>query len=325
MRHPQESPLDRFAAAPHRFDAFEALGKLHGLLARGRMYIRGVITNRHVAAPIAGVTQREDGDCEVDLAFLGLVGPLGPLPPPYTETALLARRRRAHSLTAFFDIFVQRFATLFVRAASKYRLVCPSNPSNRTVPGGGVEEALFAVVGLALPPLRGRLAFPDSELLPYAGLLGNQTRSAAGLEVLLRDLIGLPVSIVPFSGRWVEVSGGEQTRLGEFAPQFSRLGIDAIAGARIWDSQGQFRIVIGPLDYSDFLSVAPGGERMRRALAVARFYAGPQLSFDVQFILCKEAIPQSRLDGTTMLGWNAWLKQLPSDRDSGDAILSIET
>jgi len=324
-----KSLLDRLRAAPHRFDPFEALRHLdHAQRGGTRPRIRGTITNRHVAAPVTGLSQQGDGDGAIDVAFVALAGPLGPLPPSYVEAALLARKRRSASLAAFFDIFVQRLGELFARAAEKYRL--PARVHRDAVDGvqaGGdaIAASIFALIGFALPALRGRLSFPDSELLPYAGLLGNRTRSAAGLAIMLGDFLGVPVHVEPFRGRWVAVSPGEQTNLDSVGGQYSRLGIDAVAGARLFDVQGAFRIVVGPLDYPDFLSFSPDGARMRHLVDVARLYAGVHLSFDVQLVLAKEAIPECQLAGTNaMLGWNTWVRQLPAAHDSGDAIHSVE-
>jgi type VI secretion system protein ImpH len=323
-----KSALDRLKAAPHRFDPFEALRHLdHHHRTTGRVRVRGALTNRYVPAPLTAVSERPDGDSEIGIAFVGLTGPLGVLPPPYTETALLARKRRSHSLTAFLDMFVQRCAELFVRAAEKYRLPAQvaRNTAKETIGSDGIAEVLFALIGLALPALRGRLSLRDRELFPYAGLLSNRTRSAAGLAIMLEDLLGLPVRILPFSGRWVEVAPSEQTRLDGLAPQYCRLGIDTVAGSHIWDVQGMFRIVVGPLGYADFLSLSPRGERMRRLVDAARFYSGPTLSFDIQLVLAKEAIPECQLLGkSAILGWNTWSKSLPSMHDSHDAIHSPE-
>jgi type VI secretion system protein ImpH len=329
MRSAAKSLLDRLRAAPHRFDPFEALRHLDHLQhGAARPRIRGTITNRHVAAPLAGLSQEGEGDDAIDVAFVALAGPLGPLPPSYTEAALLARKRRSFSLAAFFDIFVQRLAELFVRAAEKYRL--PARVSRDAAKGAqagsdAIAASIFALIGFALPALRGRLSFPDSELLPYAGLLGNRTRSAMGLAIMLSDFLGIPVRIEPFRGRWVAVSPGDQTRLDLVAGQYSRLGIDAVAGARLFDVQGGFRIVVGPLDYPDFLSLSPGSARMRRLVDATRLYVGVHLSFDVQLILAKEAIPECQLAGMrAMLGWNTWVRLLPAAHDSGDAIHSVE-
>lgn len=338
-----KNALDRLKAAPHRFDPFEALRHLdQHHRTTGRIRIRGTLTNRYAPTPLTAMSERPDGDSEIGIAFVGLTGPMGALPPPYTETALLARKRRSHSLTAFLDMFVQRCAELFVRAAEKYRL--PAQVSRDQVSrdqvsrnqfsrdaakeesgSNGIAAILFALIGLALPALHGRLSLRDRELFPYAGLLSNRTRSAAGLEIMLGHLLGLPVRILPFSGRWVEVSPSEQTRLDGLTPQYCRLGIDTVAGAHIWDVQGMFRIAVGPLGYADFLSLSPGSERMRRLVDAARFYSGPALSFDVQLVLAKEAIPECQLlEGSAILGWNTWARSLPAMHDSFDAIHSPE-
>ena len=102
-------------------------------------------------------------------------------------------------------------------------------------------------------------------------------------------------------------------------------GIDAVARAPIWDVQSRFRIIIGAVDDADFLSLSPEGERMRRVVKATRFDAGPHQRFDVQVIFTKQAVPESRLDGATrVLGWNAWLKRLPSARDAGEPIHSVD-
>jgi type VI secretion system protein ImpH len=329
MRAATKSLLDRLKATPHRFDPFEALRHLDHLAGgTGRSRIRSAITNRHVATPLIGSSLEGTSSDTIDVAFVALAGPLGPLPPSYTDAALQARKRRSSSLAAFFDIFVQRFAQLFVRTAEKYRLparVARAAADGEQAGGDAIAASMFALIGFALPALRGRLSFPDSELLPYAGLLGNRTRSAAGLAIMLTDFLGVTVRVEPFRGRWVAVSATEQTRLDFVAGQYSRLGIDAVAGARLFDVQGAFRIVVGPLDYPDFLSLSPASARMRRLVDAARLYVGAHLSFDVQLILAKEAIPECRLAGTNaMLGWNTWVRLLPAARDSGSAIHSVE-
>ena len=82
VRSVAKSLLDRLRAAPHRFDPFEALRHLDQFQrGAGRPHIRGTITNRHVAAPLAGMSQERGGDGAIDVAFVALAGPLGPLPP----------------------------------------------------------------------------------------------------------------------------------------------------------------------------------------------------------------------------------------------------
>ena len=47
----------------------------------------------------------------------------------------------------------------------------------------------------------------------------------------------------------------------------------------------------------------------------------PGLDFDVQVVLRREDVPQSRLGaGAPRLGWNAWLRQTPAERDAGQSV-----
>jgi type VI secretion system protein ImpH len=63
---------------------------------------------------------------------------------------------------------------------------------------------------------------------------------------------------------------------------------------------------------------------MRRLVDAARLYAGVHLSFDVQLVLAKEAIPECQLAGTNArLGWNTWVRLLPAAHDRGHAIHSV--
>lgn len=60
--------------------------------------------------------------CELDVAFLGLIGPLGALPQHYNELVLQRLRRRDRTLRDFLDLFHHRSLSFFYRAWRKYRL-----------------------------------------------------------------------------------------------------------------------------------------------------------------------------------------------------------
>ena len=178
----KDTIAERLASEIDQFDPFEALRLLEQTSADGGLPVRGTLTNRYVATPL----QRAPGGREVDTAFVGLVGPLGPLPPFYTEIALREKKRRSPALRAFLDVFTSRIVPLFVRAFEKYRLP-PLIARHGTEGTAPIQSALYALIGLGLPSLRGRMLTPDSRILPYAGLLAREVRSAAGLEVILAD------------------------------------------------------------------------------------------------------------------------------------------
>ncbi len=309
-----ETLVDRLAREIDQFDPFEALRLVQsGKDADEALPVRHALTNRFVATPL----QRGAGTAEIETAFVGLVGLIGPLPPFYTETALREKKRRSHALRGFLDIFLKRIVALFVGAHEKYRL--PSLIARQGAEGQhAVTDAIYALMGLGLPALRNRLLTDDWCLLPYAGILAREVRSAAGLEVILADQFGLKVKVEPMRRRWLPIEAHEQTRLGG---GFSRLGTDAVAGARTLDVSSTFRVVLGPVDYGTFQWLSPGSPAMTRIAELVRFYMEPGLDFDVQVILVKEDVPESRLGATApRLGWNGWLRKLPALRDADQAI-----
>lgn len=264
---------------------------------------------------------------EVTLNAMTLTGPAGALPQSYTESAIRSLRDRAPGLAAFLDLFNDRIATLAFEAWRRYRL--PALYERHGAAGGDAASAAqYAVAGFGTPHLRGRLAVPDEVLLFYAGLFNQQPRSAISLERMLADASGLPVRIEQFSGRWVAIPAEEQSALVAGGPAYNRLGVDTVAGARVWDVQGQFRIVLGPLTRRQFLDHLPGRPGLQRLVALAQIYAGPDLGFDVQLILRRDEVPDCTLtaeaEDAPRLGYDTWLAALPLLHDPADTILDAK-
>jgi type VI secretion system protein ImpH len=340
---------ERLEAAPHRFDPLHALRLTElGMARLGTHAAPGVEPTRIVAEqglafapnPIVRVTRGPAG-ARVRTAFLGLTGPLGVLPQSYSELVQRADRLRNRALAAFLDMFNHRLTSLFLRAAEKYRLAllvqrsatagsAVSEPGATPAGIGGdpVSSAMLALAGFGTPHLRGRMAVPDEALLYYAGLFTARTRPAGALQAMLSDYLEIPVMIEQFSGRWMPVAVGEQTRMpaaGEPA-RFATLDRDAVAGARVWDAQSAFRVVIGPVDHGQMLDLMPDQPLLRRVVDLVRVYAGVDLAFDVQVILHRDCVPDLCMDVTDKaasprLGWNTWAKSLPALEDRRDIIL----
>jgi type VI secretion system protein ImpH len=252
----------------------------------------------------------------------GLAGALGALPPAYTQAVLEERKRRSRSLAAFLDLFAEPLLKLFVEACEKYRLARLMrwrglSSENRIV------VALLALVGLRAPEVRARNSLGDEAVLRYAGFFAARTRNASALAAMLADHTGLPVKIEPFHPRRVEIPENQQSALAPGRPP--RLDLDAIAGATVRDRTGSFRVVIGPVNYADYLSLEPGSARMRELMALTRLFVGPALRFDVQVVLRKEDVPFCQLGDRAhlpRLGWNAWARLVPLAQDSYDAVVA---
>ena len=249
--------------------------------------------------------------------FLGLFGPNGPLPLHLSD---YARQRLANvhdaTFSRFADIFHHRMLSLFYRAWANAR---PTVSFDRP-DSDRFSSYIAATCGLGMSSLRGRDAVPDIGKLHYAGLLAAQTHHAEGLIALLTDFFRLPVALEEFIGHWLTLPAESRWRLGE-SPRTGALGVGTIVGTRVWDRQYKFRIIFGPLDRDDFERLLPGGEYLPRLLALVRNYAGDELSWDVSLILKKDQVPPLELGGNGRLGWSTWTISGTPAKDADDLYL----
>jgi type VI secretion system protein ImpH len=340
--------MGRLAAAPHRF-AFVQAVRLYQREARRTgtglpvggdappdqeaVRLRAHQTLGFQPGQVAPPRRRDadtpDGIPRLAATFLGLTGPNGTLPQAYTE--MLMQRSREHdvAMQTFFDLFNHRLLSLFWRAMAKYRLDLSYELKPDDDTADPVTGAMMALVGLGLPGLTGRLPVADERVVYYGGHYSHRPASAVGLEQILSDVFGRPVTVEQFHGRWLFLPPEEQSRLG--APEGSRLGVDTVAGARVWDVQGSLRLRVGPLDWDGFRRFQPDGPALRTLAALARLYVGPEYCFDVQVVLARDAVPRPRMPtaadvaaGTgPRLGWNTWLVHDTPRRDADDAVFLI--
>lgn len=285
------------------------------------------------------------------VTFFGLTGPNGALPRHYTELIMRLERERKgeerRAMREWFDLFDHRFISVFVRAWEKYRFWIayergdPEKPEPDTF-----SQAMVAFVGLGTGGLRQRLhvqagddehrrilaEIDDRSLLYYAGLLMQRPRNAIGLQAVLSDYFGVPVAVRQFQGQWLLLGEDNQTRLG-LPDANAELGLNTVAGERVWDVQGKARLRVGPLTYPQFLSFIPDHSAIPEHKAflllchLARFYAGPELDFDIQLILKADGVPECQLvddQPGARLGWNAWLVSQQPMVDAEDAVFEAE-
>jgi type VI secretion system protein ImpH len=261
------------------------------------------------------------------VAFFGLIGPDGILPVTYTETAVHQRFLGDPSFAAFFDIFHHRLLSLLYRAWEKQHFVIGYE---RAVPESSacdaLTEHLFDFIGMGTAGMRGRLPFPDVALLRYTGLLAQRPHSAESLRALLRDFLGIPISVEQFLGRWHPLDETELCVVGTDDPS-TRLGEGAVAGDMAWSRQAVIRIVVGPLDTVQFFAFLPDGEAFRETTGLIRWFLGPTTDFEVQPVLaagespywCSLGEPRT---GGPRLGWDSWLTDEPFQSPSSEAIFA---
>ena len=319
--------LQAIAEQPYQFDFFQALRRLEGLYTDKPRIGESVRPQddpirlgqepslAFSPSTLASLRQREQGLApRLAVFFFGLFGPNGPLPLHLTEYA--RNRIRNHddeTLARFADIFHHRLLSLFYRAWANAQPTVSFDRPNKDRFG----EYIGATLGIGAPALRNRDAAPDLAKLYYAGLFANQTRHADGLRALIADYFGMPVAVDQFVGHWLELSPDTMTKLGD-SPATGALGLTAVIGSRVWDCQHKFRIVIGPIGYQDYRRLLPGGDSLKRLVALVRNYQDDSLSWTLKLILKKQEVPPLQLGQAGELGWTTWSTTRELEHDADD-------
>ena len=279
---------------------------------------------------------------EMQVTFMGLTGPSGVLPQHYTQLVIDRLRVNDSSLRDYLDLFHHRVISLFYRAWEKYRFPYSHERAARADDGnddgnGGDDDSLFTFamyccVGLGFPSLRRRMNVADETILYYAGHFAQSRPSAATLEQIVADYFGVPAEVQQFFGQWFYLSERRnQSKLPSAdcpAGRNNQLGLDTIAGERVWNVPSKFRIRLGPLSYSQFRDFIPGRGRLQTLSEIVRLYVGAEFDFDVQLILRSAEVPWCQLDSDSSdparLGWNTWIRSSPLQDDVGDAVFVVD-
>ncbi|MDD5367121.1 MAG: type VI secretion system baseplate subunit TssG [Gallionellaceae bacterium] len=250
----------------------------------------------------------------LQVSFLGLLGPNGPLPLHLTEYARDRQRNQGDpTLVRFLDVFHHRLLSLFYRAwARSQPTVSLDRPKD-----DAFGHYLGAFGGLGMESLRGRDSLPDYAKIAFTGLFARQVRNAESLEVMLASYFRVPARIEQCHGHWLPLPHDTQSHLGRHEAT-AQLGVSAVLGERMWDVQSKFRIVLGPLELKDYERFLPGRESLRRLSDWVRNYVGYEFDWDLKLVLKKGEVPWFGLGGGTCLGWTTWLGTRQSNGDAGD-------
>jgi len=277
------------------------------------------------ASEIQSLELPADGPPRMEVNFFGLTGPTGELPLTYTTYLMERLRAGDGTIGAFLSMFDHRLISLFYRAWEKYRFTVPYERGE----AGGLRHYLLDHIGLGTEGLENRQQVGDESLIFYSGLLAQQPRSATALRLILSDYFDAPVEIVEFVGAWRRLDEDGKCELDdrEFGRESGRLGGGAVLGDEVWDPQSVVRIRIGPLPLKQYREFLPGGSAHNSLRAIARFFSGQDLDFEVQLILKRSETPPVCLGGdeaeAPQLGWVSWVKTRDMARDPEDTVLRL--
>ena len=218
------------------------------------------------------------GRAQVNGYWLGMTGPMGPLPLHLTEFALYERRYGAgkRPFGRFLDLLAGRMLQFF------YRAWADSNPAaHADRPDDDRFAQYLANLSGATEGVSESSAFPARARLYYAGLFASH-RSAAGIQDALTELLRTPVQLKEFLPRWRDIEPDDRTALGR---GFNRLGVDAVMGSRVQGVSDAFRVVIRARtlrEYEDFL---PTGGRFKIAAEALDAFAPSHLEWELELEL----------------------------------------
>jgi type VI secretion system protein ImpH len=316
--------MDRLVRTPYRFEFHATMRRLEALFPElprlgeavrpsdERVRVGQEPSLAFAPSELSGFKTGESGHpSQMLVAFLGLMGPNGPLPRHITE---YARQRIRHvgdrTLISFINLFNHRMLLLFHRAWSQVEpTVMQDRPKARRF-----ETYLGSLMGIGLSEFHDRGSVPDRALLQYTGWFADPVRSAEGLRAILSDYFDVPVTVEEFLGEWLDLPAESRLQLGG-SPEVCALGRSTILGRRAYAVQSRFRVVVGPLTSEKYVRFLPGSHSLARLKHFVRAYAGDALTWDLRLKLRDDASSQVRLGGRQQLSYNARLGKKPAATD----------
>lgn len=250
--------------------------------------------------------QARHGKLSVRLFGLGIWGPQGPLPLHLTELAYT--RIVGHNddtLMHFADIFHHRAFSQFYRAWA-------SSQATASLDRQGDETFSLYVGSLAgIDPKEAKdSCLPVHARLASTAHLVREARNPDGISATLSYYFGVPVAIEEFIPQWIDIPTSDYSRLG-YPGAPSVLGVGAILGNMIADSQHKFRLVLGPLDLDQYLRFTPQGTDLHALIEWVRAFIGYEYAWDVKLLIKQTQAPSARADTVQKLGYSTWLGKSP--------------
>lgn len=335
LRHNKPSVVELLSAETYRFDFYRAVQILEIIaeklgnqepresLAAQHHFQREPVLFRHHPSPsfpasaLHSLLPREAEETHAPILitqFLGLLGPQGALPLPYTELVYERSLRGDKAMQHFLDIFHHRLLSLQYRVRQTHRVGYDHHVPWRS----RFARFLFSLIGLGTEGLQKITSIDDQIYLYYTGLLAHQPRSLVGLEAMLSSHFKVPVETDAFVGTWMVLPEEEYSQLGMRLGQNQVLGRGAALGTRAWDQQGCFKLTLGPLDWQAFLNFLPIGWGFTPLKEMTQFFVGQELDFHIHLRLRADQVPACRLgnsrtrsDHGARLGWTTWLHGQP--------------
>ncbi|WP_420382734.1 type VI secretion system baseplate subunit TssG [Novosphingobium sp.] len=233
--------------------------------------------------------------------WLGLTGPMGPLPSHMTEYACHERRHAAQTpYSDWLDVLAGRMLQLFYRAWADSQ---PAAQADR--PDGDKFAGWVGMLTGASAGARDDQDFFTRARAHYAPVFAG-SRSAVAIEDALSHLLRQPVRVFEYIPKWRSFEAEDRTCLSR---KFVTLGRDAVLGRRVFSAADAFRVVVRARNFADYRSMLPGGTRFAVAAEAIEAFKPTHLEWDLCVEVDDRDAPAVRLDGSVRLGWSSWVKR----------------
>ena len=268
--------------------------------------LRAPVSRAHRAA-LAEPVKVADDNAYLELALPSLYGLFGILPDYFTDELLMEGRDR-EAMRRFLDIFNKRLLDLLFTVWERHRFFGedPLQPeSERARREAGYLNRLAGLLRERDEPL-----FMRGLRWHKVGLYRRSARSGPGLlDLLTTFLPDLEIELQSFVAMYRPIPSDQYAILGKGV----LLGSEGnfLAGARIKDIGGGFRLFFRNLNYQQFMNLLPDGAWREQLATLVRDFTRNELECFVQVELRAEDIPVWRL-GERRLGMNLWLKSEPA-------------
>ncbi|HNF97519.1 MAG TPA: type VI secretion system baseplate subunit TssG [Pseudomonadota bacterium] len=220
----------------------------------------------------------------------GLYGVGSPLPRSYPHQVLLQADTDPQQRD-FLDIIHHRVLSLWYRSFRRQHYEQSFAEDGTDL----LSQALLDWLGVPRGATEDQLGTSPLRLLRYLGLFAASTRTAAGLEVLLREELHQPIVVEPASLRWVRLPKSQWPTLSRNPKQRAALGRDLVIGSRHLDRQCSLTLHMGPVSYETLLAFWPGETLHTRLHALASFYLRQPLALTLRVSVPKSELARQRL------------------------------
>lgn len=244
------------------------------------------------------------GRMQLNGTWLGLLGPMGPLPTHMTEAVYHERQFvKSHPLGDWLDLVAGRMLQLFFRAWAESQ---PAAQADR--PEDDQFSRWLGALSGAVEGTHGDNTFFGQARVHYAAVFSG-SRSAVALQDGLSHLLGQQVRVLEYMPKWRQLEPEDRSRLGR---SFATLGSDAVLGQRVYSAADAFRVVVRAQNLDDYQTLLPEGPRFAVAAEAIEAFKPTHLEWDLCVELADAEAPAVQLGGRGRLGWSTWLKRPPA-------------